>query len=583
VKCVSRQIAATTTGYSARKTDPDTVSFACGSVAKPGSRPPGFASAIFAEFGRAAQNFEEELPMKSRFWFVTALVLCAVIFASFAPAQDASSRISPSMHMQISSAVERTPEQMDAFDATNAMAGITRQAPFRPTMSAAEYAAMKNVAGAQVAKSVANVPQPPASVAVKFGGATECDGPGGCWIPPDVAGSIGKSQFVSVSNNVFEVRSRSGGLLKVNSLNGLMGYSNQPMFDPRVQYDEEYQRWVITAPAFPESSSVQILGLAVSQTSSATGKFWVYLFNITGIGGTGSFYDYPMLGFSQDALLLTANIFGATAFEGSSLFSIAKARVYNGFGFSVPVFTGLAATLEPAHQLLTDQNPYAWVAAYTGSSITMYAEGFAANAFSAFLTNAIAVSGVPAASGPPPAQQPGSCAPAGANLDSLDGRFQNAGTQAGDLYYQVHSEGIGIFPAPRYFVISGLLSFAPKVAATNFVFASASSFDFNPSIVADASGRYGINWSYTDTNVNASERFCDNNGNNCVPGGGVTVFTSASCYTGVGTSRWGDYSQVSYDPGAGVTANTNTHLFWIDNETIPSANFWSTEIAKMNY
>jgi hypothetical protein len=483
--------------------------------------------------------------------------------------------------MQIAAAVERTPQQMDAFDATSPMSSVVRQAPFRPTMGAAAYAAMKNVA--RGTKPPLGAVPLLASVATKFVGATECDGPGGCWIPPDVAGSIGKSQFVSVSNNVFEVRSRSGGLLKVNSLNGLMGYSNQPMFDPRVQWDEEYQRWIITAPAFAESSTVQILGLAVSQTASATGKFWVYLFNINGIGGAGSFYDYPMLGMSQDALLLTANIFGATSFQGSSLFAIAKARVYNGFGFSVPVFTGLAATLEPAHQLLTDQNPYAWVAAYTGSSITMYYIGFAANAFSAFRSNAIAVGGVPAASGPPAAAQPGSCAPAGADLDSLDGRFQNAGTQAGDLYYQVHSENIAGFPAPRYFVIKGLLGFAPTMSITNLVFASASSYDFNPSISADASGRFGINWSYTDTNVNASERFADNNGGNPGPGSGLTAFTSASCYTGVGVNRWGDYSQVSYDPGTGTTANTNSHIFWIDNETIPSANFWSTEIAKMNY
>jgi hypothetical protein len=524
--------------------------------------------------------------MKFRLWLVGALVMCAVILVSFSPAQDMSNKIMPSMHMQIAPAVERTPEQMDAFDATNALAGVTRQVPFRPTMDAAQYAALKQAAATAgfAAKPAASAPAPLAAVTTKFVGATECDGPGGCWIPPDVAGSIGKSQFVSVSNNVFEVRGRTGLLLKVNSLNGLFGYSAQPMFDPRVQWDEEYQRWIITADAFAESTSKQIFGFAISKTTSATGAYWIYLLNVTGIGGTGSFYDFPMLGMSQDALLFTANVFPAGGGVWSSLFSVAKARVYNGFGFGVPIFTGLAATLQPAHQLLTDQNPYAWLAAATGSAkITMYAVGFAANAGSAFLAGPYAVSGVPAYSVPPAAAQPGSCAPSGAKLDSLDGRFQNVGTQAGDLFYQVHSEAIGIFPAPRYFVIKGLLAFAPAVSITNFVFTSATSYDFNPSIAADASARYAINWSYTDTNVNASERFADNNGGNPGAGSGVTVFTSASCYTGVGTNRWGDYSQVSYDPGTGTIANTNTATFWIDNETIPSANFWSTEIAKMKY
>jgi hypothetical protein len=524
-----------------------------------------------------------------KFVFVVALLVCAVALVSFAPAQDMSKKILPTMLFQVPAAVERTPEQMDAFDATNAAAGITREVPFRPTMDAASYAALKQAAAMApaVGKPSPEAPAQLAAVTLKFGGATQCDNSAtgfGCWIPPDVAGSIGKSQFVSVSNNMFEVRSRTGLLTKSLSLNGLFGYSVQPMFDPRVQWDEEFQRWIITAVGFPESSTVQIMGLAVSKTSSATGAFWIYRFNVTGIGGTGSFYDYPGLGMSQDALLFTANIFGATAFEGSSLFSVAKARVYNGFGFSVPVFTGLAATLQPAHQLLTDQNPAAWVAASTGSaSITMYKETNASFAFSAFLNGPFAVTGVPASGFPPPAKQPGSCAPVGANLDSLDGRFQNAGTQAGDLFYQVHTEAVGSFPAPRYFVISGLLSNAPTVAATNLLFVSGSSYDFNPSIAADAAGRFGINWSYTDVNVNASLRFADNNGGNPAPGAGVTVFTSASCYTGIGTNRWGDYSQVSYDPGTAATANTNTAIFWIDNETVPSANFWSTEIAKMKY
>lgn len=526
-----------------------------------------------------------------RFAAVLALVVCAATLVSLASAQDASKKILPTMRFDVPAAIERTPEQMNAFDATAAMPA-TREVPFRPTMDAAQYAQLKqsaSLAPRAASRPGANAPAAPlAAVSLSFTGATECDGPGGCWVPPDVAGSIGKAQFVSVSNNVFEVRSRSGTLLKVNSLNGLCGgYAAQPMFDPRVQWDEEYQRWVITAAAFPESSSTQILCLAVSKTTSATGAFWVYLFNVMGIGGTGAFYDYPMLGISQDAILFTANIFGASAFQGSSLFSIAKARVYNGFGFSVPVFTHLAATLQPGHQLLTDQNPYAWLAAAPGNSgvIYMYAEGFASNASSAFLLGAYTVSGVAAYGFPPAAAQPASCAPAGANLDTLDNRFQNVGTQNGDLYYQVHTTGDFGFPTPRYYIISGLLSFAPAISVQNDIFASGSSYDFNPSIASDPGNHFGINWSWTDpaNGVLASERFTDNASGNPANGTGINVFTSASCYTGVGTNRWGDYSQTTVDPGSGTVANTGTKIFWIDNETIPSANFWSTRIAKMKY
>jgi hypothetical protein len=220
----------------------------------------------------------------------------------------------------------------------------------------------------------------------------------------------------------------------------------------------------------------------------------------------------------------------------------------------------------------------------------MYYEGFAANAGAAFLSNAVAVTGVPSSSGAPPAPQPAFCAPAGSDLDSLDGRFQNAGTQAGDLYYQVHDESLSGFATPRYFVIQGLNSFAPSVKTVNFVFASSTSSDFNPSIVADDEGRYALNWSYTDTNTPASMRFADNNGGD--PSGtarGINVFSGPGCYQDGATSRWGDYSQISVDPGGANPSNLNTHVFWMNNEYISTSGIsnstalWSTETAKVNY
>jgi len=423
---------------------------------------------------------------------------------------------------------------------------------------------------------------PLAAVSLKFGGATECDGPGGCWIPPDVAGSIGKSQFVSVSNDVFEVRSRGGVLLQTKSLNGLFGYSTQPMFDPRVQWDEEYQRWIVTADAFPESASVQIFGIAISKTSSATGAWWIYFINTNGFTGSGNFYDYPMLGLSQDAVLFTSNIFTASGFAGSDLFSVAKARLYNGFGWSVPVFTGLAGTMEPPHQVLTDQNAAIWYAVARPNDNTVYMvyETNPANPGQTGLFGYFAVS-VGAYTVPPSAPQPSGC---GGTLDTLDNRFQNQGTQNGDLYYQVHDVAFG--PATvRYYRIKGLLAFAPVLDLTGLVFHANTSSDFNPSIASDPAGHFGLNWSLTNAAAGTlpSVMFADNNGSNPGSGSGIFVFTSASCANTSGVSRWGDYSQVSIDPGAGAVANTNTKIFWIDNETMPGVNFWSTEIAKILY
>src|SRR5260370_20377571 len=144
--------------------------------------------------------------------------------------------------LKVRAAVGRTPEQMDAFEATAVMPGKA-EVPFRPTMDAARYAQLKQMASLAPRSSRpgagATSPSPLVSVPLAFSAATECDDSltgFGCWLPPDVAGAIGKTQFVSVSNSMFEVRDRTGLLLTSRSLKGLFGYTKKPMVDPRVQY-----------------------------------------------------------------------------------------------------------------------------------------------------------------------------------------------------------------------------------------------------------------------------------------------------------------------------------------------------------
>jgi len=79
-------------------------------------------------------------------------------------------------------------------------------------------------------------------------------------------------------------------------------------------------------------------------------------------------------------------------------------------------------------------------------------------------------------------------------------------------------------------------------------------------------------------------RYVDNNGGDPSGAGvGINVYTSASCYNTGTPYRWGDYSSTTLDPGTGSKSSTGTETFWIDNETTPSLNDWSTEIAKITY
>src|SRR5207248_11713160 len=135
-------------------------------------------------------------------------------------------------------------------------------------------------------------------------------------------------------------------LAKSVTLATFFGYTAQTLFDPRVVYDSTWNRWIVTAEAFAESATVQRFFIGISTSADPTGSFFIYNLNVN-FFGNNNFWDFPQLGIDQDAVLITANIFNGNNSLGADFFAVAKARLYNGLGFSVPVFTGLIGTLAP--------------------------------------------------------------------------------------------------------------------------------------------------------------------------------------------------------------------------------------------
>ena len=534
--------------------------------------------------------------MRSRLCFTVVLIVFALGLVSLAPAQQAAPRVQPSGQVQATS-VLRTPEMMDAFEATN-VAPTPRVAPFRPTMDLATYKQLKQQAAHG---SRPNISSPgsfaPPVFASEFAGPNECNGTGGCWYPPDVSASSGAfNELVAVHNNLFSVYSNAGVQLKLISLNAFFGYATQPFTDPRVVYDSVWSRWCVTSVAFPESATVQFLGIACSVNGNALGGWHVYLVDVA-FGGSGGFYDFPMVGDSQDSALFTANVFTSTGFQGSSLFAVSKATLFNGRGFSVPLYLGLQATLQPARELI-DGNGVAWLAAANSAgsgtgNIAMYALGYPAASFG-YADNRLYGPfnlAVPAYSAPPSAPQ-AVCTGAANNLDTSDTRFVNMGIQNGDLYYQAHSIN-DVSATPRYYIISGLKSFDPVAGTaslalkeTGLFFATSTSSDFNVSIAADGGNRMVLNWTSVDAtnSVNPQVRFTGKLSTDPAINGsgiGTVAYNSPACLSGnfqnnFGEQRWGDYSQASSDPAT-------SGQFWIDNEVVNNTNTWSTEIVRIHF
>lgn len=456
--------------------------------------------------------------------------------------------------------------------------------PFYPTIGAAKYTEFKTQRAAQTGlkrpTSGATTKAKPLSqvklLSPDFDGSDDID----FAAPPDTHGAVGVDEFVEVTNTHMDIYQRSDPTNHTTiELPALFGYSAAPMTDPRIVYDRWWSRWVITIMGFPESSTVQNHFIAISQTPSALGGYWLYSFNVT--FNPGDLWDYPQLGIDQDAVIITANIFDASGnYKGADLLSIAKARLYNGWGWSVPIFTNLAGTLAPP--IVLDQNATTFLVAapFNTNALQLYALQNSAYPPGTSLAGPINVP-VNAYTAPLPTPQPGTSDPNNL-IDTSDGRFVNASTQTGDFLWQVHSVDVGGLSTPVYYQINTATN---AVVQSGQFFASASSYDFNASIAASSENDAFVTWTSIDpaNGINAQVRYsgCDHNDGPCVISAGTALFTSPTFLTAdfdpnFKMQRWGDYSAVTVDP-------LNDRQAWLVNEKIDANQDWGSHVGNIGF
>lgn len=479
-------------------------------------------------------------------------------------------------------ATRRLPEANDV--APGGEVGVKK---FRPTISEADLQSLKNAAAAAPATrstTAAPVPlAPPALLQGPFEAATQADCPFSCR-PPDpiiAAGGGVSQQVVHVGNSFVKVFDHSGFLLLSANMNVFMGLPpptqlSQILFDPRVIYDEVWNRWIITADEFAQSPTVQFFDMAISQGSDATGPFFIYRFNVTSV--VGDFFDYPSLGMDQDGVIITANIFNSAGqFKYAETAAVAKARLYNGLGFGVPLFIGLAGTLQPPHVIQADQNASAFLLAArpSGNTLQLYRMNDSANPAGTSVVLQANVP-VPAYTVPPRASQPGTTT----TLDTLDSRFVAASTQFGSFLYNVHAIAFGA-AALRWYKIDTNTN---AVVQSNTVSRTATSADWNGSLAANANDEVFLGWSSVDTGAEvyqASLAVSGKQGADAIPGNVPLVFTSPTFST---QGRWGDYSGMSLDPvGDPAVGCAEFRRAWLANEGIVTSDFWDTQAGQAGF
>jgi hypothetical protein len=416
--------------------------------------------------------------------------------------------------------------------------------------------------------------------------------------PPDPNAAASPTQIVEVVNNRLQVYTRGGAPAGCPAdLNAFFGQQpGESLFDPRVIYDNVSGRFTVIIavkspppPTGPHLPDVTLLRIAHSAAGDACGLWTEYSVlgeaSVTGIA-EGTFIDQPAIGQDRGAFLFAGeNFTNGDTFISDVVFSYPKPcaysdtcttdfQVFRPVHYATPVSSGGTPMITTAHSY--------FVATAPGVGYELYRMDNSGNTnatiFTLQATIASAQSVVPPARD---AAQPGTSKPIDldARTPGNSTRITSPPTYDGTRIWFTHQASVSNHPAVRY----GAINPDSNTVATNVAFHSASSDDFNPSIVVGINGASRtifLNWAYTDVaggipvspavaavTIAAADPPPALNGKDTrLIAGGIT-----------NDNRFGDYSSTVIDPANPAQVCAVTAQEYFDGATNGK---WATRISR---
>jgi len=152
-------------------------------------------------------------------------------------------------------------------------------------------------------------------------------------LPPDTNGDVGRSHYVQMVNNAYQVFAKDGqALMPPRKLSDLFAALGPPCGsknhgDPVVLYDPLADRWILSQLCVMATPNYHEL-IAISQTGDPMGAYFLYDFMMPNL----KFNDYPKFGVWPDAYYMTDNEFDFNSgyFLGGGVFAFDRAKMLVG-------------------------------------------------------------------------------------------------------------------------------------------------------------------------------------------------------------------------------------------------------------
>jgi hypothetical protein len=525
---------------------------------------------------------------RSRGWWRAvagaALLAVSAVIAPTASAQNTGLQLS-------SDAVE--PVDLNSAPEVAPVARPTGLAINRPTIPMADYAAAKNAAAARAPGQAKPGAAPPSTTGVTlFAQVASTNQTQSCCFPPDGDIATSATWMVQVNNDVITTLNWNTNAFAQRKLSTFFGDGSNFIFDPRVIYDRYWNRFVVLADGCTNcntATNASVFELAISQTGDPTGGWFIYRF---GPGtATGDFADFPQMGMDLNSIIMTYNDFFLAGGLEARTAAISKAYLYNGLGFSVPVFGGGSCTIAPPYVI--DNSGVDYVMQFCPGATSVAIGSMRDTGLSTVSLNLVDTAVAVTNNGiPPNAPQPG----ISYDLDTGDNRFENRSLQVGSRLLNAATINLVGFPAPSWYNFD--VSVTPHTEVSEGVyFASNTSYDWHPAITANTVaapagtplGEIFTTWMSTDpfNNINVQLRADGGIGDDPAFGSGIPVFTSSIPLTNqtdsLGRHRTGDYSYIALYPAAALGCVAN-EVGVLEGETSgPAAGTWGTHVGIVKH
>ena len=177
-------------------------------------------------------------------------------------------------------------------------------------------------------------------------------GPTG-YTPPDNTMAISKGGFIvaSVNSNI-EYYDTIGNVLYSANYDDFINDTSllSLYFDPLIKYDSEHDRFILVILYGFNSTTTKVI-TCISKTNNPSDGWWSYYLPGNALNDS-SWFDYPKLGFSNDDIFITGNLFtDENEYNQSVIYQLNKSNAYQGDTLEWAIWhniLGNPATIVPA-------------------------------------------------------------------------------------------------------------------------------------------------------------------------------------------------------------------------------------------